>query len=245
MGPILSALVSLQKIELDLSQLRRRRRSRAGAVTAQEARIQKHRKEHESVRQQGLEHRMQADGLELQLRETEEHLDKLRVVLNTAKTNKEYATVLTQINTEKADNTKVESDALKILAEVDTVKKQAEAIEATIVGEEEQLTKIQNSCAQEINKLDGMIDELSVKHDKAAKELSPDTLALFERLARQYDGEAMAPVEQAGRKPPFSYTCGGCYMSLNAEHANALRTRDEIRQCDNCQRLLYMDKSKA
>jgi len=35
--------------------------------------------------------------------------------------------------------------------------------------------------------------------------------------------------------------CGGCYMSLNAEHANVLRTRDEIRTCDNCKRILYME----
>ncbi len=29
-------------------------------------------------------------------------------------------------------------------------------------------------------------------------------------------------------------------MSLNAEHANALRTRDEIRTCDICGRILYL-----
>ena len=30
-------------------------------------------------------------------------------------------------------------------------------------------------------------------------------------------------------------------MSLNAEHANALRVRDEIRTCDNCKRILYLE----
>jgi predicted nucleic acid-binding Zn-ribbon protein len=38
-------------------------------------------------------------------------------------------------------------------------------------------------------------------------------------------------------------------MSLNAEHANALATRDEIRTCDNCGRILYLElkaeKAKA
>ena len=37
-------------------------------------------------------------------------------------------------------------------------------------------------------------------------------------------------------------------MSLNAEHANALSSRDEIRNCDNCGRILYLveqEKTKA
>ncbi len=244
MGPILSALVRLQKIEKDLSQLRHRRRVKANAVTAQETRIQKHHSEHETISHQGLERRKQADGLDLDLQQNEGEVDKLLGVLNAAKTNKEYATVLTQINTKKADNARVEEEALKVLAEVDAVKKQAQAIAAIIAEEEKRLAEIQDSCADEIAKLDHMIDDLTAKRNEASKELTPQALALFDRIAKQYDGEAMAPLEKAGRKPPYSYACGGCFMSLNAEHANALRTRDEIRQCDNCQRLLYMDDSE-
>jgi predicted nucleic acid-binding Zn-ribbon protein len=51
----------------------------------------------------------------------------------------------------------------------------------------------------------------------------------------------MAAIEIHGKRPPHDYVCGGCYMSLNAEHVNALRTRDEIRTCDNCGRILYLE----
>ena len=51
----------------------------------------------------------------------------------------------------------------------------------------------------------------------------------------------MAPIEIEGTKPPHSYVCGGCFMSLNAEHANALRSRDEVRTCDSCGRILYLE----
>jgi predicted nucleic acid-binding Zn-ribbon protein len=33
-------------------------------------------------------------------------------------------------------------------------------------------------------------------------------------------------------------------MSLSAEHANALRVRDEIRTCNNCGRILYMEPNQ-
>jgi predicted nucleic acid-binding Zn-ribbon protein len=32
-------------------------------------------------------------------------------------------------------------------------------------------------------------------------------------------------------------------MNLNAEHANALRVHDELRTCDSCGRILYIDEN--
>jgi predicted nucleic acid-binding Zn-ribbon protein len=51
----------------------------------------------------------------------------------------------------------------------------------------------------------------------------------------------MAPIEIHGSKPPYKYVCGGCFMSLSPEHANSLRTRDQIRTCGNCGRILYLE----
>jgi hypothetical protein len=66
-------------------------------------------------------------------------------------------------------------------------------------------------------------------------------LAVFDRIAGNYDGDAMDAIEFQGSKPPYEFICGGCYMSLTAEHVNALRTKDEIRTCDNCRRILYLE----
>ena len=67
-------------------------------------------------------------------------------------------------------------------------------------------------------------------------------LAVFERIAATRNGEAMAHIEIHGKKPPHEYTCGGCFMSIAAENANALRTRDELRLCDHCGRILYLEE---
>lgn len=242
MGPILSALVRLQKIEIDLSQLRRRIRTRQNSITSQETRIEKHREESDALKRTSLEHRKQADGFELDLRESEDRIAKLRVVLNAAKTNKEYASVLTEINTHKADNAKLEEQGLKILAEVDGINSQADAIANLITEDEKRLEEIKASSAEEITRLESMLTELLGQRSEAAQAVPPKALSLFERIAQQYDSEALAEVEVSGPKPPHSYTCGGCFMGLNAEHANALGSRDEIRQCDNCKRILYMDE---
>ncbi len=245
MGPVITALEGLQAIERDLSQVRRRRKTRLRAVEAQEARIAKHRQERDSLHKASVDRRKQADDYELTLRQNEEHIAKLRVNLNAAKTNKEYAALLTQINTQRADNAKFEEQALKILGEVDVLKTQIEESDKHIAQEEARLQEIHASSAEEIQKLDTMLTTLQTKRDAAAKAIPETVLAIFDRLSQQYDGEAMAKVEVNGRRPPYTYTCGGCFMSLNAEHANALRTRDEVRQCDNCRRILFIDPSEG
>ncbi|MCK5113591.1 MAG: hypothetical protein KAR11_02365 [Phycisphaerae bacterium] len=243
MGPLISALVQLQSIELDLTNLRRRKRVKDNAVNAQQAKINQHTEQLESVRANSMERRKRSDELDLDLRASEEHVEKLRVDLNSAKTNKEYATLLTQINSLRADNAKVEDEGLKVIAEIEALKQQITELEALIAEEGKKLTIVQDSSKDEIAKLDTMIADLTVKRDDSAGKIPPKSLAIFDRIASNYDGEAMAQVEVSGRKQPYSYSCGGCYMSLNAEHANALKSHDAIRQCDNCKRILYMDET--
>ena len=62
--------------------------------------------------QQRLNRRKEADSLALDLGQREEKVSSLRNVLNTARTNKEYAAILTQINTLKADKSEDRDHAL-------------------------------------------------------------------------------------------------------------------------------------
>ena len=59
--------------------------------------------------------------------------------LNTAKTNKEYAAILTQINTLKADNAKLEEEALRIMQDADAIKAQADKVAKQIEAEKARL----------------------------------------------------------------------------------------------------------
>ncbi len=214
-------------------------RARKNAVTTQQRRIDQLGSDLVALETQTMTRRKEADQLELELKVKEEEVAKFRAALNTARTNKEYAAILTHINTRKADNAKFEERALNILQDVDAVKAQAEQVREQIGGEQKQLAEIERISAQEIERLTGMMEELSGKRSEAVKAVLPKALAVFERLAISYDGEAMAHIEIQGKRPPYEYHCGGCYMSLSAEHANVLRVRDEVRNCPNCGRILY------
>ena len=243
MGQMLEDLLKLQSIERELAQVRSRLRTRENALAIQQRKIEQFQEEFNALEGKCLMRRKDADRYELDLRQSEEQVAKLRTALNTAKTNKEYAAILTQINTLKADNAKLEESALKVMQEVDAIRTELERVGQQVDRENKRIEEIKQTNVAEIERLNGMMTELSDRRVEAAKIISRETLVAFERVVESYDGEAMAAIRIEGKKPPYDYICGGCYMTLNAEHANALQVRDEIRKCDNCGRILYMDPS--
>jgi len=240
MGNRLEALLRLQAIERQLAEVRQRLRIRKSGVVSQQRRLEQLQAEFEALHEKAMSRRRNGDMLDLGLKEKEEHVSRLRTALNSTKTNKEYAAILTQINTLKADSAKVEEEALKVMQEADEIAAEAQAVQEKIAQARKHLEEIEHISQEEITRLNGMMEELNAKRREAAKDVSPDDLAMFNRIAETYDGQAMAAIEIHGKKPPYDYICGGCFMALNAEHANALRTRDEIRTCDNCGRILYL-----
>ena len=241
MGTLLDALRRLQTIEQDLDHVRRRMRIRKNAVAIQQRKIEQFESDYASLHAQILGHRKEADSLELDLREKEERVTKYRGGLNASRSNKEYATILTQINTLRADNARIEDQAIKIIQDADALQEESKEIRRQIEEQQKHLENVRSHSEEELLKLNVMAEELSARRAEAIKGISPQTLSVFERVSESYSGESMAPIEVHGRKPPHTYVCGGCFMSLNSEHANALRIRDEVRTCDNCGRILYVE----
>ena len=120
MGPVLNGLMKLQSVENRLraekAKLNRCRRN----VIIQENSIRNLQSALEAKKEEAQLTKVQFDRLELELKSREETIAKLRTSLNSAKTNKEYAALLTQLNTTKADNSKIENQSLELLKDIET-----------------------------------------------------------------------------------------------------------------------------
>ncbi|MEI7837525.1 MAG: C4-type zinc ribbon domain-containing protein [Planctomycetota bacterium] len=240
MGTLLESLLKLQAVERQLALVRGRKRTRLNIIRVQEGKVEQLRGEQELFHQRILSRRKDGDQLTLDLKVKEDHVAKLRTSLNSAKTNKEYAAILAQLNGLKADNAKVEEQALVVMQDTEGVVEEEKKIQERVAQEQARLEEMKKFTSDELTRLDAMIETLVAQRGEATKGVPPLALSAFERIAGNYDGEGMANIEIRGSKPPYDYVCGGCYMSLNAEHVNALGSRDEIRTCDNCQRILYL-----
>ncbi|MDP6046837.1 MAG: C4-type zinc ribbon domain-containing protein [Phycisphaerae bacterium] len=241
MGILLESLRKLQKIEQDIAHVRSRIRVRNNAVNVQKRKIEQIEQDRDSLSAQSIERRKLADSLEIDLKQSDQQVVSFRAGLNAARSNKEYAAILTQINTLKVDSAKIEDRTLNVIQEIESLKTQADALSSQIDDENKRLDDINAQSEKELTKLNGMLEGLSKNRIEATEGIPAGTLSTFERISANYEGEAMAQVEIHGRKEPFSYICGGCFMTLNPEHANILSLRDEIRTCDNCGRILYIN----
>ncbi len=237
MGPILDGLVKLQSVENRLraakSKLTRCRRT----VIFQENQLRSLSSGVVAKEEEIKLSRVQTDRLELELKSRDEHIAKFRAALNLAKTNKEYSAILTELNTSKADNSKLESQVLELMKNVEDDQQACKEITVQIEEQKGKLDKLRKDTEGSAVKFEAEIAEIQVEWDEAAKGISPDTLEIFNRIADTYDGEAIAAVSKQNDRNDI-YSCGGCFMRVPAETANQLMTKDDILRCPSCTRIL-------
>ena len=239
MGPVLNGLLKLQSVEnrlrVEKAKLTRCRRN----VVIQENLIRSLQNALEAKKEEMQLTRLQFDRLELELKTRDETIARLRASLNSAKTNKEYAAVLTQLNTSKADNSKVESQSLELMKDVEVDEAECKEIQRQIEEQKETLERTRKDSEALSGKFEAEIGKIQAEWDQAARAIPRDTLEKFNRVAETYDGQAVAIIEQQeGRTGAFS--CGGCFMGITAECVNLLMTKDEIIRCPNCTRILVL-----
>jgi hypothetical protein len=239
MGPVLKGLIQLQSVENLLratkGKLNRCRRN----VLIHENQIRSFQNALEAKKEEMLLTRVQADRLELELKIRDEDIAKVRASLNMAKTNKEYSALLTQLNTTKADNSKIETQVLELLKEIETDDAECQKIKAEIEEQKKQLEQKRKEAETLSAKYEEEISRIQQDWDKLARTIPAEQLGVFKRVADTYDGEAMAMiVPQEGRN--LVYSCGGCFMNITAESVNMLMTRDEIIRCPICTRILVL-----
>ena len=242
MATTLEALHRLQDIELQLSAIKQKLSSRQRSVKAHTHRLnslgENIRTQHESVQRQQIE----ADRLDLEVKSREAEISKLRTALNTARTNKEYAAILTQINTDKADNAKLEDRILQILAKVDEMRAEVKKLEQQREQEMRRLAQLQNEHDELQHETGSRIQHLQAEREEAATGVPPTVLQIFERVAERYDGEAMATVVRTNPRRE-EFICQGCNMTVTLEKVNALITRDDVQQCQTCGRILFLEEA--
>jgi len=242
MGPVLDGLLKLQSVENRLraekAKLTRCRRN----VIIQENLIRSLQNALEAKKEETQLTRVQFDRLELELKSRDETITRLRASLNSARTNKEYAAVLTQLNTMKADSSKIEGQTLELMKDIEVDEADRKDIQRQIEEQKGTLEQTRKGSEALSGKYETEIEKIQTEWDEVARIIPRDALEKFKRVAETYDGQAVAVIEQQEGKNG-AYSCGGCFMGITAECVNLLMTRDDIIRCPNCARILVLGTS--
>jgi hypothetical protein len=240
MGATLDALFRLQTIENQLRSVRGQIESKSRRVAGQGRRIATIEQQIKETHQAVVKAQAEANSLELERNTREAHITKLRDALNQVKSNKEYAAILTQLNTEKADALKQEDRVLAALGKVDEVKKKADEHKVGYDKEQVRLAGLKKDVSDQEARLAGELKRLEEQRKRAVEGITLETLQFFERACERHEGEAMAIVERVHPKRE-EYICTGCHMSVPLERINSLQSRDEVQLCPSCTRILCLD----
>ncbi|MCF7954370.1 MAG: hypothetical protein K9M75_01075 [Phycisphaerae bacterium] len=243
MGPLLKGLIKLQSVENRLrvvtSKLTRCRRS----VIFQENQLRTLQSALEAKKEEIKLTRVQSDRLEVELKSRDEHIAKYRAALNLAKTNKEYSAILTDLDTNKADNSKLETEILELMKTVEAHDAECARLKIEIDAQKEKVDEIRKKAAAQSVDLEQDVTRVQQEWNVVAEGISAEALEMFKRVAETYDGEALAHAEQQDERTGV-YSCGGCYMRTPDETVNHLMTNDDIIRCSNCSRILVLVPSE-
>lgn len=243
MGPVLHGLINLQRVENRLRAVKAKLARCRRSVLFQENQLRTLQNGLEAKQEEIKMGRLQSDRLELELKSRDEQITKLRNTLNLARTNKEYSVILTELNTAKADDSKLESQVLEIMKNIEADHAACREIETQIEEQKVKLDETRLDSDGKAVELEKEIEEIQREWDIAAGKVPPAVLSIFKRVAETYDGEAMAEVEKADENS-VSYSCGGCFMGVPAEVVNILTGKDELIRCSNCTRILFLKEEE-
>ncbi len=238
MGETLVDLQKMHALELRLTAIKRARDAKVRQVDVGRRRLklaeEKHLAFHAAVR----ERQIKIDLQSLDVASREDSIAKHRAALTKSKTNKEYAAVLTAMNTEKADSSKIEAEVLQLMEELGKVKSDGALIEEEQTKAAAFLRDAEAGLAAFDDKSRAELGGLQAQREAVAAKFQPPVLFAFNRASQRHDGEALAHVEKTHPKRD-EYACSGCNVQITLDKVNALRTRDEMQLCPQCARILF------
>jgi predicted nucleic acid-binding Zn-ribbon protein len=239
MGPTNIALVKYYQTDQRVRAAQSRLDDASRNVRLQERRLADATEQHKASTAQLREQQSQAAQLDLDIKTRDARIERLRVQQQTAKNNKEYQAFLLEINTEKADKTKVEDQALVAMEQVEKLTAEQRERAAVLETEQTKLAKLKTEIGDKLIALQAEVDALKPDRETAAAAVPAKALEAYTRLADRFEGEALSALSKPDRRRE-EYVCSACNLDLVADVYNKLHSRDELVFCPSCHRILYI-----
>ena len=169
--------------------------------------------------------------LENEVKDLKVQVGKYKRQLNEVKTNKEYTSLLHEI---EESQHKVDTLEETIIAEMLAADDVEEEIKAALhrQGQEEEVLKKEKVV------LDEKMRETETRHAALAKErealfprIPREQMKLYEALFQKKGGTALSPVT--------GDFCAMCHMRVRPQMLNEIRDKTKVILCENCGRILY------
>lgn len=227
-------LLQLQQYDLQILDLKRREEELRSQLAAEQRDVDEQIRTLEAE-QDRLKH-LQAElkNLEVELESRQDKKRQLEEQQAAVKRNVEYKAMMKEILDVQAAIRLTEDKILEKYEEIEQEKQQT-AIRDREVSERR--AKLQERVAKvegELSDIGRRLDEAVTARQEAGQLVDERARRLYERIFKSRQGAVV--VEIANR------TCGGCHLTVTPQMENLTRRHEQIVQCENCGRVLYVSE---
>jgi len=174
--------------------------------------------------------------LETEIEDTLAHIKERQGKIMQVQTNREYQSLLKEIEEGKQKNKARDERLVAIMEEDDarrqTIDEKRELLRTTREGMET------TSAAVElrIGEINQSKKKIIANRTKAAQEVDPSLLSKYDLLRSRRNGTAIVAAINA--------TCQGCYMNIPTQQFNELIRGERMLNCPICQRILFYQEQQ-
>ncbi len=173
---------------------------------------------------------------EMNLKMIHEQIEKSEDKLRDVKTNREYQTLLREIDDNKKKISVIEDEMLQMMEQIESeqkgvaeVQEQTEQLTQQAESEKEKILKSTEEETVELESIEG-------KRQKIAKKVDPDLLDKYSKTLKHCSGVAVVPVADS--------ICGGCHINIPPQEYIEVQRGNTLKFCPHCHRIMYWDKGE-
>ncbi len=228
----LEALRDLHRVDSEIDKIDAQTELLPVSLHRIEARLNRQLQAIDHKRQRLKALRSQIHTKEVDLRAAEEQVDKLSQQMRKIRTNKEFTALQHEIGIKRVDASRVEDHILALMADIDQLQAEIKEIEQNVAQIQRELAEEQELVDEEAAKLAARRAELKRQRGAVARNVEPELLQEYERIAASKGSSALAAC--VGR------TCQGCFMQIPPQLDQDLHAGIKIVYCPSCSRILYL-----
>ena len=169
--------------------------------------------------------------LEAEVKDVKEQISKYNRQLNEVKTNREYSSLLKEIEEAKQKINDMEEEIISEMLIADDIEAEIKTASQEHSETEVKLSKEKDALLQEQKKSEAKRDKLNQDKERLVPKIPSDQVNLYQKIYKKNSGIALSPVSEE--------FCSLCHMRIRPQVINELKGKEKIILCENCGRILY------
>jgi len=159
--------------------------------------------------------------------------EKLRAV----KTNKEYQSILKEIEEIRKKNADIEDRMFDQLEAIESAEQAIEDKGAQLAGFIQSSLEKKEMLVGKVQRERQAVETLNEKKAQISAKADQNIITILDDVKKKVRGKAVVPVQQA--------ICTGCHMNIPAQLFNELQRFDQLRFCPHCHRIIYWKETDS